>query len=160
MENPEVDHLFVAFHQLKQLFHYVPPSSEVAKGEFVVLNNIRLLAEQVTIEQGIRLSSLCKKTHISKSGISQMLRSLEKKGFIMRSVDEKDRRAVFVHLTSKGIEYLEERNQILFEKMEQVIEKMGKEDIDLFLELTDHFSDAVREVFYGASPEHIERVEK
>jgi Transcriptional regulators len=160
MENSEVDRLVVAFHQLKHLFHFAPQESEITRGEFFVLNSIRSHAEKDTTEQGVRLSSLYKNGHISKSGISQMLSSLERKGFVVRTMDETDRRAIFVRLTPFGTEFLEKMKQKLYEKMEQVIQRVGKDDIDLFMSLFDRFTDAVREVFYGTSSEHEERVEK
>lgn len=81
----------------------------------------------------------------SRPAMSQTLNNLEKKGFIVRKIDEQDRRRVVVSIMPEGENVLDDIEQKLNKTLETVIERFGekksKEFIALFGELCDIFND-------------------
>lgn len=52
--------------------------------------------------QGLRVSELASAFHVTASGVTQLVTALEEKGYVSRSMDPDDRRAVRVSLTAEG----------------------------------------------------------
>lgn len=53
---------------------------------------------------GVPVSYISSKFNVTLPTVSQMIGKLEENGFIIRSIDDKDRRVIRVRLTEKGIE--------------------------------------------------------
>lgn len=53
-------------------------------------------------EDGLSQTELCEKTLKTKSNITRILDSMEKKGFVSRRVNKEDRRSFDIFLTEKG----------------------------------------------------------
>ncbi|TKT75915.1 MarR family transcriptional regulator [Aquamicrobium sp. LC103] len=66
---------------------------------YAVLATIRVSGEPYRMSPGELLSSLL----LSSGGLSNLLRRMEKDGFIRRTADKRDGRGVIVELTEKGI---------------------------------------------------------
>lgn len=52
---------------------------------------------------GIRQDQIAAGVEVSKPAISRTIRSLEKKGYIIREQSQKDRREYYVHLSDKAL---------------------------------------------------------
>jgi DNA-binding MarR family transcriptional regulator len=63
----------------------------------------RLRKSEVSSPRGLRVSELASAFGVSSSGITQMVTNLEERGYVGRSMDPEDRRAVRVFLTEEGI---------------------------------------------------------
>src|SRR5262249_978463 len=61
---------------------------------------------------GTRITTLAERANISKQAVGQLVLELEERGYIERTVDEKDRRAVLIKLTRRGWEFLQDGNQV------------------------------------------------
>lgn len=84
--------------------------------------------------------------HCSPPMISKILRSLEEKEMILRSIDQKDRRNTKITLTEKGKEEII-RGRAVFEKyIDRVIEQMGEEKIRRMIQDMDDFYDISKAV--------------
>ena len=59
--------------------------------------------------------------------IAGILRSLEKKGMILRREDENDRRRVLVNITESGAEYIRLGEEALRKKLDETARVLGKE---------------------------------
>jgi DNA-binding MarR family transcriptional regulator len=84
-----------------------------------------------TAESGgnISLSEIGGYLAVSKGAVSQMLGSLEKKGYINRDVDRNNRRNLIVTLTDKGREALEKQLETFSGKLERIISQLGEDDV-------------------------------
>lgn len=69
----------------------------------------------------ITISELAAKAGVLPSAISRTLRGLEEKGYIVRNVNQKDRRNTYVELTAKGEETATQCKQ----NMRDTIDTMG-----------------------------------
>lgn len=92
------------------------------------------------------VSALINHMKISKSAVSQMLSSLEKKGFIERHISETDRRHIDLKLTDKGLAILKEYKKSTFDFLNCLSEKMGEADMAELLDLLKKLSSSINEI--------------
>lgn len=71
----------------------------------------------------------------STSRIASLLRSLEKKSLITREYSTEDKRKVYVSLTDKGAEYIEDKRDNVFKFYERIFEQMSEQDCGEFVRL-------------------------
>jgi MarR family transcriptional regulator, repressor for mepA len=72
---------------------------------------------------------------ITGASVSNLLRGLEKKGFIERIRSASDDRAKEISLTLKGIELIATFNSVFSETEDKIVQGMTEEQKKLFLEL-------------------------
>jgi len=72
---------------------------------------------------------------ITGASVSNLLRGLEKKGFIKRMRSASDDRAKEISLTLKGRELIDTFNSVFSETENKIVQGMTKEQKELFLEL-------------------------
>ncbi|MDY0235424.1 MAG: MarR family transcriptional regulator [Gudongella sp.] len=94
----------------------------------------------------MNLSEIHNKLHITKSAISQMMNSLEKKGYIEREIDKTDRRKVIVTLTRTGLDVLKEARESSNQIFEEIISRLGDENTKQLIELLDKVSDITEDL--------------
>ena len=99
------------------------------KGEFVLMNGIYHVQKKIGSEHGVKMSDLAKYTHALPPAVSRSIKALEKKGYVRRFVDQKDRRNTLVEITKSGQEVLDESNEIMNEFIRRVFEKTDKEEM-------------------------------
>lgn len=102
-----------------------------AKGECFVL---RCLARS---PRPLLPSDLSELAQSSTARIAVVLNTLEKKGFISRSIDLTDRRRVLVSLTPEGEKYTKALREQMHSHMRQLLEELGEEDAKEYLRITD-----------------------
>lgn len=85
-----------------------------------------------------------KKLHISKPAISYILNTLEKKNYITREIDPKDRRKVSISATPEGRAAAEQSMKKYDEIWSEILERFGEDNmrqlIDLLTDLDDLYS--------------------
>lgn len=104
-------------------------------------------SEMFTLEMIIRLGSdggvtpseLASRTRFSKAFVSQVLRTLEGKGYILRETGREDRRIVEIRPTEKGVEEQEKFCRPLIEMLGRALDRMEPEDSCEFLRLFEIF---------------------
>ena len=82
---------------------------------------------------------------VSKAAVSQMINSLEKRGYLTREVDVNNRRNIIVVLTEVGQEVYQKKNQEFFDRFEKVIQGIGETDISHFIAMINKMADAMGE---------------
>lgn len=82
---------------------------------------------------------------VSKAAVSQMINSLEKRGYLTREVDVNNRRNIIVVLTEAGQEVYQKKNQEFFDRFEKVIQGIGETDISHFIAMINKMADAMGE---------------
>lgn len=80
---------------------------------------------------------------VSKAAVSQMLSSLEKRGYLTREVDESNRRNIIVVLTEEGRVVFEKKNEEFYQRFGRVIGRVGKENVAHFVEMINKMSGAM-----------------
>lgn len=109
-----------------------PSKSKVHMGEFMMLGVIHsLMAENKKKhrdEPGVKVGDLSESMHASKPATSKMLSVIEKKGYIERVADSKDRRVVYIRLSGTGEVLMKDAMDKLHFFAEHTIEKLGEDD--------------------------------
>lgn len=95
-------------------------------------------------------SDLCARTHILKSQMNAILRSLEKKGYLQRSQSQEDRRQIHLRLLPEGVERYTASHRRTLALVDRLIDSVGEEQIRALIPLlqtvTDHFDQIIKEV--------------
>lgn len=79
--------------------------------------------------EGVKVSDIVRHMKIQAPAVSRSLRSLERSGYIVRSVDRRDRRNTYVELTDMGKDMLTETDAIMNDFADAVFGKMGDENM-------------------------------
>ncbi|MGN0153374.1 MAG: MarR family winged helix-turn-helix transcriptional regulator [Lachnospiraceae bacterium] len=143
MENV-VGELFKAVHR----FHAIRPKfrkhGSLANVEFFILMGISVLSEEK--DEGITLGDIIRETDMSMSAASKKITILEKKGLLKRHISNKDRRNVYVTLTEQGKAICEEEKEKKHEWIEEVIKRMGVEDVAQMVCLVNRMFDIMEQM--------------
>jgi DNA-binding MarR family transcriptional regulator len=83
---------------------------------------------------------------VSKAAVSQMLGSLEKRGYIQRETDKDNRRKIVITLTQKGKVAVDTAGKNMDALMSLIITRFGEHDSRTFVDLLDRFAVIVDEV--------------
>lgn len=102
---------------------------DISLSEYVLMREIA--------ENRSNLTSIREYLAITKSAVSQMLRSLEKKGYLIRRADARNRRSVVVELTESGKAVLREKSDEFCARYEEVAKEMHEADIRQIINLID-----------------------
>ena len=121
-----------------------PLIDEINSSEYVILNIVFKMNNEKS-NSLVKVSEISKKLNVSTPSVTKVLNSLEKKGFVIREIDKENRRNTFVYLTEKGVEIKEQNDKILAKFIENVYERVGRENIVQFLELSRIILDAFDE---------------
>ena len=101
---------------------------EINRGDFGILRMIDYCNRNCT-GQGAKVSDIVRCIKLPAPAVSRSLGTLERKGFIVRSVDQSDRRNTYVELTEAGHETLKETEAIMNEFADAVFGQMGEENM-------------------------------
>ena len=95
--------------------------------EMVVLK--RLLANDTGEDGSMCMSEIHHNLYISKPAVSQILNSLESKGYINRYIDKNDRRKIMVSPTPVAQEALHASEMVLDKKINRIVKEYGEENM-------------------------------
>lgn len=105
----------------------------------------RILDENPNLEQ-VGLAEIGKHIVVSKSAITQNINRLEDRRLIERVMLKSNRRATYVKFTDYGKDVFREEKKNIELFMNMVVERMGKENSETFVNLLKEFSKCSREV--------------
>ena len=86
-------------------------------------------------EDGVKAGTLTEKLHVVPGRMTDILKSLEYKGFILRRKEESDKRMVRVFLTDAGKREAEEKRHQIHLEYRGLIEQLGEKDATEFIRL-------------------------
>lgn len=95
--------------------------------EMVVLK--RLLSNNCTGGDTMCMSDIHHDLFISKPAVSQILNSLERKGYINRYIDKNDRRKITVTATGDAYEAVSSSEEVLNNKVDRIINEYGEDNM-------------------------------
>lgn len=105
------------------------------KGENMLLAILNNMGGQST------LSKITQNFDFTPARLSAVIRSLEAKGFVERSQNEKDRRTTTVFLTSEGtMQYMRYREEAIRNAL-VIVEQLGENDVCEFMRIIRKISD-------------------
>jgi DNA-binding MarR family transcriptional regulator len=80
---------------------------------------------------------------VSKAAVSQILGSLEEKGYIERDIDRCNRRKITISLTARGNDVVKKSEKALDKLMSSAITHFGEAEIAALIHLTNDFVEFV-----------------
>lgn len=122
----------------------LPQASDLNMTELVVMRGLEKNCSDSDSNTGI--AEVQKQLHITKSAISQMMTSLEKKGYIERMIDPEDRRKRIATLTDAGKDVLNKTKDTTNHNLNEIFSSLGEENIKQFIDLLNQVSDISEEL--------------
>lgn len=109
--------------------------------EYILLREIAENA--IGADTNTELADIREFLSISKAAVSQMLASLEKKGYITREVNPENRKYLIVTLTPQGRKILQDIDKVYTCRLQQIIKVMGEQNIKYMIRLINLLNAAV-----------------
>jgi DNA-binding MarR family transcriptional regulator len=79
-------------------------------------------------KRALNLKDISKGLNIAKQQLTNIIKDLEAGGYVTKAPDTKDRRAVLVSLTPKGMEIVNEKWTRIYQKFSRQIAKLSAEE--------------------------------
>jgi DNA-binding MarR family transcriptional regulator len=147
MDNELQDRFLRAIMRLKKTEMHFPPDCDINMSEFIIM--MRLVENCTGSVKNVYVSDMKIGLFISKSAVSQLLNSLESKGYIKRDIDKADRRKVSIILTPEGRGTMGRMKEYFDKILCETISRLGEQDaqqlVVLFNRLVDIMEDIKRE---------------
>ena len=145
------EEMFQSMRRIRR-FHFGELLKDMSEGEYKTLE-ILSKCEACKGEDGSGVSAMAASMKVSPPAVSRLLKNMEAKGYIRRSVDLKDRRNTRVEITQEGIEKREACRKMNSEFTNRVIERMTPEKmtemLKLFNQMVDIMEDEVKKTEKG-----------
>lgn len=146
--------LLITLENIKRLTPRPQTGEAVPHGEFVMMFVIHAAMKKQEAEEkeggcpspGLMVSRLSELLQVSRPTASQMVSTLEDKGYIERVMSATDRRVIYICLTDKGQAVFSSRMKRYSEALSEIIEKVGREEIDQLILTCTRLQEAVNEV--------------
>lgn len=127
-------------------FRKVKPAIQVIcglpAGEFFFLQHVH----ELSLQGGVRVSHLRDAMGITMPAVSQLVRTLEEKGLVLRENAAKDRRVTLVTVTEKGEAALKKSQEQLNWMFEQLIKRYGPAELEELIQMLKRLSGTIREL--------------
>lgn len=88
---------------------------------------------------------LARELNVSTARIAALLRKMEKNGLIVRYRSAEDARQTVVQITQAGSAYVDKMKEQMLLKMELLLEKVGRKDLDEFIRISHKIKEAFDE---------------
>jgi len=144
--------LIVALENIKRLTARPFPADSTSYGEFLMMFVVDEMMKRKDTAcpeaacPGVMISKLSDLLHISRPTASQMISALEDKGYVERLMTASDRRVVFINLTDKGKTLFDSKMARYIGILNEIIAKVGKDEVDQLIVLCDRFQEVANEV--------------
>ena len=120
------EELIRAAMRFKRMHTDFTPEIDINMNEFFLLKGIS--QSPPCSDKSFRLADIHSHLQITKPAVSQMLNSLERRGYILREIDRNDRRKISITLTDKGREILKVTKKHMERKLDMTISMFGEEN--------------------------------
>lgn len=117
----------------------------VTKLEALILGLLRRDQERNPEAPGLTVSELVRRCHGSPPAISRTLRQLEGRGMLERSVCRADRRIIYVALTTRGRDALDDAWASSQELVSRVLDRMGEENMLILIGQLNRMADIIED---------------
>jgi len=100
-------------------------------------------------EGNVGMSDIRSYLQVTKGAVSQMLSSLEKKGFINRDINKSNRRNLIVTLTAEGRQILERQYGEFTDRLEKIISRLGEDDVRQMITIVNRMIEITNDIEAG-----------
>jgi len=138
------ERLIKSFFRIKHLSLTLHTGTDSSIAELKLMGAIQ--GNSLDCDNNVHISDIQNLLYISKAGVSKMLGVLEKKGYIARDVDKNNRRTLIITLTQDGKKILNELEKSADEQLIEIIDRLGEEKTEQFIELVNKFVDITNDV--------------
>ncbi|EUJ27420.1 MarR family transcriptional regulator [Listeria floridensis FSL S10-1187] len=112
-------------------------------GKRISMEQFFMLRELCREENGVSATQLSCRLNVNKSAVSAKIKNLEEKGFLVRSQNPFDRRAVVLHVSDQGREIFKVCEKAMQDLIGDWLRRFGKENSEMFMTLYDRLIDLV-----------------
>ena len=95
--------------------------------------------------QKVIAGDLARELNVSTARIAALLRKMEKNGLIVRYHSSVDARQTVVEITQQGTAYVDKMKEQILIKMELLLEKIGRKDMEEFIRISHKIKDVFEE---------------
>lgn len=134
-------------HILVSLFYDIMTVEEKAliSDEFKdISSNDMHIIEAIGIESPQNMSSIAGKMKVTVGTLTIAINNLVKKGYVVRTRGEKDRRVVFISLSEKGKKAYDHHQQFHHEMTEAILNRLSEEEIEVLMKALHNIRDYFR----------------
>ncbi|MCL2351658.1 MAG: MarR family winged helix-turn-helix transcriptional regulator [Firmicutes bacterium] len=142
-DRAQKEKFILALFKFRKFAQSVAQVLDVSLGEFMVLAGI---SERARCDGDFRASEAMEFLGVTKPAVSQILNSLEKKGFVTRRISDSDRRRIRVGLTDSGLETVVRLKGMFDRAITEVMDRFGEEDFSKLTELLARFESVSEEI--------------
>lgn len=133
------------FNSIRILYHRMRFATALPESLFGILA-VTDIHHKRTGEERIRLGKICHMLQRPMPSVTRSANTLEEEGYIVKSACQADRRAVFIALTPKGRQVLEDSLRARFTMLENVLDRLGEQDTAQVFRVLDKLSDILDEI--------------
>ncbi|MFT9057459.1 MAG: MarR family transcriptional regulator [Ethanoligenens sp.] len=130
---------------LCKIFKFKKATAQLSSSSGVSLNEVLAMtivdSQSEKSEKSLLAVQLGETLCITNSAVSQMLTSLEKKGFVYRDINESDKRQYRFMLTNEGRQVTQQMEDEIDRTMRRIILRFGEDRILGFMDMLDDFSE-------------------
>jgi DNA-binding MarR family transcriptional regulator len=138
MKNELHNELLRSLFMLKKFTHTFRPAS-LRKEDEMNLASFTLLYYIKEHNGDLSGEKIRNELSVTKPAVSQMLASLEKKGFLTRETNKENRRCIVLSLTEKGTRFIEKTEKETDKRLAGIISRFGKNDTRSLITLINRF---------------------
>lgn len=157
--NPNLKSEFInLMFRLKKIRIAQLPGVNLRMGELFVMRKIA--AHPFDSDSNVDMTDIQNSLYVTKPAVSQMFNTLEKKGYINRAIDPKDRRRFITTLTPAGEQITLAMREHADQAITTTIAHFGEENMTQLINLFNHFIDIIEDVqteFLAAEAEGAEK---
>ena len=137
-------HTMMRFKKTEILFS---TECELQMNELFILQSIACgCSHSDCISTNLDVPRIQDRLQITKPAVSYILNGLEKKNYIRREIDAKDRRKISINATPEGIKAAAESTKRLEETWNTLMERFGEEDMLTLMDLLGRLNDICESV--------------
>lgn len=133
MENVNAEKLFIAIKRFNKAGLRHRAIEGVKPSEMMLMFCLQRRIKLNTV--GLRVSEISDILDVTSPTVTQLLKELEVKGFVERTMDQKDRRAVLIRLSKKGEEVIQEAMAVTEASFSGLIQFLGEEESNQLADL-------------------------
>lgn len=142
------EEFFTSIIHFRRLESALCTECEMQMNEMVILQSIAGTCCRECPCMNLDVPQMQKKLRISKPAISYILNTLEKKKYITREIDPKDRRKVSISATPEGKAAAEESKKKYDEMWSELLDRFGEENMRQLIRLINEL-DSLSSGFSG-----------
>lgn len=96
---------------------------------------LRIISGSLAAGEPMTVSEISEMIGVTKSAVSQVISSLEEKGYTYKIKSEEDKRRMYLALTDDGERIMEDINRVYKKRLNYIRKNFGEEEFDEFVRL-------------------------